>query len=176
MYELTIPHKNFRGEPKGKKTVQFNLEVFEVMQNFVPIAWLLEFRDDRMKAPGDETIPNELMVEFFNNFEEIILAAWGELSDDGENFDKTGVYDFKSSRLFSETMNTFVSDFTELNQFLNVLVPDEMETIVKKQVEELAKLEKQAEDSGDGDAAAELARIKAALPPETLAALEQSSE
>lgn len=161
MYEIKVPYKNFKQQPKNG-VVQFNLEVHEVMQNFIELAWILEFRD-RHKGT-DVELENEVMVEFFDNFETVILAAWGVMSDDGEHFRKSGVVEFKSSKLFAATMNLFISDFDALNKFLNTLLPPELEEIVIKQTESLEKLKAENTDMSPEEIQAQIERLKASLP------------
>jgi hypothetical protein len=158
MYEIRVPYKNFKQQPKNG-TVQFNLEVNEVMHNFIELAWILEFRDKFEKLDGD--IPNELMVEFFDNFESVLLAAWGVMSDDGEHFRKGGMFDFKESKLFSATMNHFITDFQALNVFLNNLLPPELEEIVKKQTESLEKLKKDNPNMSPEEIEAQIEKLRA---------------
>ena len=63
-----------------------------------------------------------------NLFEELILSAYGEKSEDGRRFDKNEQLreDFKHTEAFSELVMELVTDDKAASDFINALVPKDM--------------------------------------------------
>lgn len=159
MYTKMIPYKDFLGKPRNEQ-VAFNLEVREVFKNIQHLGAIFSWRDS-IDTPETRDLSTEEVVEFYNHFEEILLAAWGELSEDGRYFRKAGRYDFEDTKLFAAVMEMFLADLPELNKFLNNILPQGMDEIVKKQQASLEALEKDPQTSAD--LAAEVAQLRAQL-------------
>lgn len=143
MYTKMVPHKNFAGKPRNQE-VQFNLTEHEVLKLLVEFKAIFEWQEKVSKADPEAETPTEEVMEFYTNFETILLAAWGELSEDGDHFRKGGVYEFRESSLFHAAMKMFLEDVSEVNKLIDGLMPKGLQDLVKsvdKNVAELAKNE-----------------------------------
>ena len=163
MYTAKIPFKDFHGKPRGQATIQFNLterEVFKLLLQFQSI-----FRwQDKLKENPDAETPTEEVILFYNNFEEIILAAYGQLSDDGLYFRKDDRFNFEDSAMFAACMAYYVSDVRETSKLIDGIMPTGLADIVKKADDSLAEL---AKDPGtEAELRAEIARLRAQSAPE----------
>ena len=159
MYTKKVPYTNFKGEP-GNKEVQFNLEpreVFKLLKEFQSIfSW-----QESIKGRTVRELDTEEVVEFYNNFEAVLLAAYGVMSEDGEQFSKAGRYDFEESAVFSACMTEFVSDPPETVKLVDGLMPKNLQELVKKADANAAAL--QNDPATSEDAQAELVRLRAQL-------------
>lgn len=122
MHKINVPYKNFNDQPRNK-TVHFNLtqpEMFKLLNELATIQAIY----DQMEVNGDqrELTPSEA-VDFYTAFEEIILAAYGVPSADGEYFRKDGVYDFKESAILPAVTMIFVHDPTKIAEFMQKTLP-----------------------------------------------------
>lgn len=158
MYEKLIPYKDFKGNVRNE-TVQFNLtepEVFKLLGEFQAIQkWI-----DSMEGQDLKSIDPAEVIEYYTNFENILLTSWGVLSEDGRYFRKAGRYDFEESALFAAVMNMFVSDPEETQKCIAGILPSGLEEIVKKADEKLIALGK----AGDSpEMAAEVAALRKKL-------------
>lgn len=159
MYTKMIPFKNFRDKPRNKE-VQFNLTVHETLKLLVEFQAIFKWQEELEKRDPEAETDTAEVIEFYNNFEDIILAAWGEMDESGDHFRKGGVYDFRESALFHHTMELFLKDQAELNRFLNAIMPEGLQDVVKAADANLAELAK----NGDNEAVnAEVARLQAEL-------------
>jgi hypothetical protein len=141
LYIKKIEFDDFFGK-KREQEVHFNLtshEVFKLLVEFQAIFEWTEKMQDR--DPNGKTDTAEV-IEFYNNVEEIILAAWGQPDPDGLHFRKGGVYDFKESALFHKCMQLFVEDPAEANKLVDGLMPKDLQDIVKRADANLAELAK----------------------------------
>lgn len=161
MYTKTIPHKNFRGKPRNQE-VQFNLTEHEVLKLLVEFKTIFDWQERIAARDKDAETPTEEVMEFYNNFEEILLTAWGELDESGDHFHKGGRYEFRESSVFHAAMKLFLEDQHEANLLINGLMPEGLQDLVKAADSNLAAL---AKESGEGSAAvdAEVARLRAQL-------------
>lgn len=155
MYIKTIPHKNFKDQVRNQE-VQFNLTEHEVLKLLVEFKEIFDWQE-RLKGrdPNAETDTAEV-IEFYNNFETILLAAWGELDADGDHFRKGGVYDFRESSVFHAAMKLFLEDQAEANRLIDGLMPKGLKDIVKSADSNLAELAAKAKDDETGAGSAEL--------------------
>lgn len=159
MYKINVPYHTYTGKA-GNKTVHFMLETKDVFKNYVELNDLFTWRDELGNQTPRDLEPHEL-VTFFNNFETILLAAYGVPSADGEVFDRTDRYNFEQSAVFSAFMDMLLSDIAMVNQILIDIMPKGMEEMVKKQVASLEGLKEQAAKESDPAArAAADARIQ----------------
>lgn len=160
MYTKTIPHKNFRDKPRNQE-VNFNLTEHEVLKLLVEFQAIFDWQDKLKKQDDDRPTDTEEVIEFYNNFEEVLLTAWGELSENGDHFRKGGRYDFAESSLFHATMKHFLQNPSEVNELLDGLMPKDMQDIVKAADANLAALAKK--DGLEPSEKAELERLRAEL-------------
>jgi len=157
LYTKTVPFHDYNGKARNLP-VHFMLEAKDVFKLFVELNAVLNWREGLSEGdPRDLT--NEEMVEFFNNFEVILLESWGVPSADGLEFDRTGKYSFEQSKLFAAFMELLLSDITEVNSLLEKIMPKGLEEIVKKQAASLEQLK--ATNAGDPAIQAEIARLTA---------------
>lgn len=148
MYTVKVPHKNYRGRPRNPE-VSFDLSVHEFLKLLVEFKAVFDWQDEVSKRDPNMETPTEEVVEFYTNFEEIILAAWGEMDEDGDHFRKGGVYDYRESSTHQEAMLLFLKDQKALNEMLQALLPKGLEDLMKATEENLAALAQQAKESGD---------------------------
>lgn len=144
MYKKAIPFHGFDGAPHTE-TVQFNLtsrEVFKLLDKFQAIfSW-----QDSMEGPNRKLETAEV-IEFYNNFEDILLSAYGIMSDDGLYFDKSGRFQFEDSALFAACMSYFVSDPQETSKLIDELMPKDLQDVVRKSEENLKALKNDPQTS-----------------------------
>jgi hypothetical protein len=167
MYIKNIPFKDFKGNPRNKE-VQFNLTVREIPKLLNEFNQIFRWQDS---LKGDERdLSTDEVIEFYTAFEQVLLTAWGEMSDDGLYFRKTGRYDFEESALFAACMVEFVSNPGETGKLLEAIMPDGMEELVRKAE---GSLEKLAQDPTTTDEIkAEIARLQAKIPQQIVAPAE----
>lgn len=137
MYEQVIPFKDYKNNPRNMK-VQLNLDEREIFKLFPEFQRVLSWRDSLMGEDIRELSPEEVR-DFYNDLEEILLAAWGELSEDGLNFVKTDKYKFESSALFNALMVMFVTDQAAANKMIDALLPKGLQDLITKQKDNLEK-------------------------------------
>lgn len=157
MYKIKVPYKNFLDQPKNT-ILHFNLTETEVIKLLREFKAIFAWRD---KMEGEERqLDEEEVIEFYNNFEAIMLEAWGEPSEDGEYFRKTGRYEFEESAKFNAVMLMVVTDPRQATAFVDGIMPKGMEELVRKADESLADM---AKESTDAAQQAEIQRLRARL-------------
>lgn len=160
MYTKKIPHKNFAGKPRNQE-VQFNLTEHEVLKLLIEFKAIFDWQEKIGKEEDERELDTAEVIEFYNHFEEILLTAWGELSDDGDHFRKGGRYEFAESSVFHAAMKLFLEDREEANKLLDGLMPKGLQDLVKAADPSLAELAKNSDNSSDLQS--EIARLKAQL-------------
>lgn len=160
MYSLTVPYKNYKNQPRNK-TVTFHLDPPDIMKLSSEFNLVFNWRDEMKNDPRD--LAPEEVIPYFTAFEEILLSCWGELSEDGEHFRRGGRYDFEESACFKAALMMFVTDPGMIVNFLDGVVPKDMEEVLKKQQENISKLESGEPGTNDENAAlrARLAALEA---------------
>lgn len=154
MYTKMIPHKNFRDKPRNQE-VQFNLTEHEVLKLLVEFKEIFDWQERLSKRDPDAETDTAEVIDFYNNFETILLAAWGELDESGDHFKKGGVYEFRESSVFHAAMKLFLEDQGEANKLIDGLMPAGLKDLVQKSSANLDELAAQAknDESGNGSAA-----------------------
>lgn len=147
MYKKNIPHTNFAGKPRNQE-VQFNLTEHEVFKLLVEFQAIFEWQKKLEDNPDGQTDTAEV-IEFYNNLEEILLSAYGELDESGDHFRKAGRYEFSESSKFHACMKMFVEDPSEANKLLDGLMPKGLQEMVKKADANLAELAKNPDSSDE---------------------------
>lgn len=160
MYTKKVAFQNLKGQPRNVE-VQFNLftrEVFKLLVEFQAIfAWL-----ERIDVTETIDLPAHEVVEYYNNFEEIILSAYGKVSEDGDSFTKSGMrYDFVDSACFAALMEECVKDTSVTSELIDGLMPKNMQEIVKAADANLAALA--AKDGSSDQLQAEIEKLRAQL-------------
>lgn len=148
MYTKVIPHKNFRGKPRNQE-VNFNLTEHEVLKLLVEFKAIFDWQEAVEKRDPDADVPSEEVIEFYTNFEEILLTAWGELDESGDHFFKGGRYEFRESSLFHAAMNMFLKEPAEVTKLIDGLMPEGLQDLVKASETNIAALAEQAKNDGD---------------------------
>ncbi len=156
MYTKVVPITDFKGKPHNIE-VQFNLEEREVFKLLVEFQSIMSWRDS-IKGETRELSTEEVIV-FYNNLEEILLSAWGEVSDDGLYFHKRGRYDFEESKVFSAVMKMFLEDPVEANKLIDGLMPKGLQDMVEKADANLAELAKK--EGTDNELAKQIELLRA---------------
>lgn len=158
MYSKKVPYKDFKDRP-GNATVYFNLterEVFKLLGELQAVfAWIDSIRDKEVRE-----IPTEDVVAFYNNFEDILLTAWGEPSEDGMHFRKGGRYDFEESAIFNACMVLFITDPSETMKLIEGILPSGMDQLVKTADENAVQAGKEV---GSETMQAEIDRLRAQI-------------
>lgn len=156
MYTKSIPHTNFRGKPRTQD-VSFNLTEHEVFKLLVEFQAIFEWQKTIDTAEERELDTLEV-IRFYNNLEEILLSAYGELDESGDHFHKSGRYEFAESSKFHACMKMFVEDPSEANKLIDGLMPKGLQEMVKKADQNLAALAKNPDTNED--LRAELERLR----------------
>lgn len=154
MYKKEVEFKDFNNNPR-KMTVTFNLtetEVFKLLNEFKTV---FEWRNSLDGAQRD--LGTAEVVEFYNAFENILLASYGVPSEDGLHFRKAGRYEFEESAVFNACMISFVTDPTETSKLIEGIMPKGMEEMIAKAD---ANLVEAAANSNDAELKAEIARLR----------------
>lgn len=138
MYSKKVAYKDFRDNPRNE-VVHFNLTEREVFKLMVEFKAIFEWQET-IKDRAEEETPTEEVVEFYNNFEEILLAAYGVPSADGRYFDKSDRYKFEESALFNAAMLEFVQDPSETSKLIDGLMPKGLQEVVKNADDNLAQM------------------------------------
>lgn len=139
MYTKQVPFKDFRGKPRTME-VNFNLterEVFKLLVEFKAIfGWL-----ERINTGVDMALDPTEVVTYYNNFEEILLSAYGEPSEDGLYFHKGARrYDFEESAAFAAIMLECVKAPEETSKMIDGLMPKDLQDLVKAADQSLAEI------------------------------------
>lgn len=158
MYTKNVPFKDFNGKARNQQ-VQFNLTVREIPKLLNEFNLIFKWQDS-LKGEVRELDTDEV-IAFYTAFEQVLLAAWGEMSDDGLYFRKSGRYDFEESAVFAACMVEFLSDPAATGKLIEQIMPEGMEELVRKAEGNLDKI---ANDPGSTDELrAEVARLQAQL-------------
>lgn len=157
MYTKTVAFKDFKGHPRNME-VNFNLTEMEVFDLFIQFKTIQAWQDS-VGAGVERVLTPEEVAEFYSNFKEIMLSAYGAPSDDGLYFRKSGRYDFEESALYNATMLMFFTDPSgELVKFMQQALPQGMEELIRKVDENALKAINETSDEG---LKAELVRLRA---------------
>lgn len=158
MYTIKVPFKDYKGMQRTQE-VSFNLDAREVFKNLPQLQSVFNWLETNKAAePQDLTV--EEVSQFYTDFEEILLTAWGEMSEDGLHFRKTGKWEFEESALFNACMVMFVTKPQETAKLLEGIMPPELTTMVQNA--DTATLEA-ATNSRVSEQQAEIDRLKAQL-------------
>jgi hypothetical protein len=158
LYTKTVPYKDYKGKPRNG-VVNFNLDEREVFKLLPELKAMFEWLDGNREAdPRDLSVQE--VTNFYTNFEEIMLNAWGEPSEDGQHFRKGNRFDFEESALFNASMVMFLQEPQEAIKMLEGIIPPSLSEMVQKaEAADLATAtESKVEDQG-----AEIARLRAQL-------------
>lgn len=159
MYTMTVPYKDFKGNPHTDK-VHFNLtehEVFKLLVEFQAIFdWIESIKGEEVRE-----LKTEEVIEFYNNFETVLLAAYGEPSDDGRFFRKSGRYEFEESAAFAACMVELVSDPRKVNELIDALMPKNLQEIVQKSDANMAAMAK--DEGSSAELRAQIAQLQAQI-------------
>lgn len=161
MYIKTIPHKNFRGKVRNQE-VQFNLTEHEVLKLLPEFKAIFDWQARVEERDPDGETPTEEVMEFYTNFEEILLTAWGELDESGDHFHKGGRYEFRESSVFHAAMKMFLEEHAEINKLIDGIMPEGLQDLVKAADARLLDLAKN-EEANSPAVNAEIARLRAQL-------------
>lgn len=129
MYTLSVPYTDYKGKAK-RETVYFNLDAREVFKNLPQLKSVFDWLESNKNAEARELSVQEVS-DFYNDLEDLLLKGWGEMSEDGEHFRKSGKYDFEESALFNACMVLFVTKPEEAVKLLEGMLPPELQTMIK---------------------------------------------
>lgn len=158
MYTINVPFTDYKGRVRNIST-SFNLDAREVFRMLPELKSVFEWLESNKKSDPRDLTPEEVS-SFYTDFEGILLAAWGEMSDDGLHFRKGGKYEFEESALFNACMVQFVTKPEETGKLLEGILPKELFDMVKNaDPEQLAA----ANGAKTDEQEAEIARLRAEL-------------
>lgn len=132
MYRKIVPHKNFTGVIRNNQEVQFNLTTHEFFKLLVEFKAIFDWMEGLSTRDPDGVTDTREVIEYYDNLEQIILAAWGELDETGDHFRKAGRFEFAESSLFHATMEMLVADPNEAEKMINGLMPEGLADLIKK--------------------------------------------
>lgn len=130
MLKKIIKWTDFNGVDR-EEAFYFNLTKAEMMKMELSTdGGFTEFLTRVIQAKDSKTL-----VELFDNF---ILTAYGEKSDDGKRFIKNDKIreDFKSTEAYSELFMELLTNEEKAIEFINGLAPKDTETITKEKAQE----------------------------------------
>lgn len=164
MYTKTVPYRDYKGKPRKDGIVHFHLDEREVFKLLPELKAMFEWLDGNRDAdPRDLSVQE--VTNFYTNFEEIMLTAWGELDEDGLHFRKGDRYNFEESALFNAAMLMFLQEPEEAIKMLEGIIPPSLSEMVKKaEVGDLAAGTTAKVEDQD----AEIARLRAQLADRTM--------
>lgn len=160
MYNVQVAYKNYNKQPKNKK-VWLNLDERELFKLAPEFNLVFDWRDQRRGENPRDLDPQEV-IPYFTAFEEILLSAYGIPTDDGEGFEKGTRYQFEETACFNALLMMFVTDPALVLDFLKNIVPEGAEDMLKRQAENIKKLEESNPELAgqvSGDTAAMQAEI-----------------
>lgn len=160
MYELKLPFKDLKGNPRNT-VVYFNLFEREVFKLLVEFQAVFTWREQLAKRDPDAETPTAEVIEFYNNLEEILLSAYGEPDDDDLHFYKAGRYKFEESAMFNACMKLFVSDQRAANELVDGLMPKDLQELIQQADASLAEIAKS--DATDSELRAEVEKLRAQI-------------
>lgn len=138
MYSVKVPYKNYKKQPQTRE-VYLHLEMRELYKLSPEFDLIFNWRDEMQGDPRN--LDPQEVIPYFTAFEEILLSAYGVPTADGEEFDKTERYKFEQSACFNALLMQFVTDPAQVLEFLKQIVPEGAEDMVKKQAENIKKME-----------------------------------
>jgi len=158
LYTMTVPFKDYKGKPRNQQ-VAFNLDAREVFRMLPELKSVFDWMESNQKEDIRELGVEEVR-DFYTSFENILLEAWGEMSEDGLHFRKGGKYEFEESALFNACMVMFVKDPPQTAKLLEGLLPPELFEMVQNA--DTATLAAATAARAD-DQQAEIARLRTQL-------------
>ena len=158
MYTKMVPFKDLRGKPRNIQ-VTFHLYEREVFKLLVELKFLIDWAERAQKEDLRTLDPVEV-VELYNNFEEVVLSAYGVEKDEGLGFSHAGRFDFEESGVFNAFMVMCVTDTGEVGKFVQAILPEGMEDLVKNADENMLK---QAEEADNATLRAQIEELRGQL-------------
>ena len=139
--------------------VNFNLDAREVFKMLPELKSVFDWLETNRDSDPRE-LTTEEVSQFYTNFENILLEAYGEMSEDGLHFRKGGRYEFEESALFNACMVLFVTKPDQTVKMLEGILPKELFDMVKNaDTNQLSS----ATQSRVAEQEAEIARLRAQL-------------
>lgn len=170
MFSVSVPYKDYNGKVRNEQ-ITFLLEVRDVYKLLTQLNFMLNWRD-KLKEEDDRDLDTDEVSAYFNNFEEVLLASYGQISEDGKEFDRSDSFRFERSKAFAALMEMFLKDLGLLTKMLEEIMPEGMEDIIKSQEASLANV-----DTTDNPALqAEIDRLQAEIDKAKLGQIEAAPE
>lgn len=129
MLKKTIKYTDFNGAPR-EEDFYFNLTKAELSEMKVSV-------DGGMEAWIDRIVKSENIKEIFALFKKIIIASYGEKSDDGKHFRKSAEIsdNFISSPAFDELMMSILGDEDLSVEFVKGIMPSDLAGEIEKKMQ-----------------------------------------
>lgn len=164
MYTVEIEYEDYKKRVR-KTSVSFNLDSREVFKMLPELKTTFEWLESN-KAEEPRDLSVEEVSNFYTNFENILLEAWGEMSEDGLSFRKGGKYEFEETALFNACMWRFVTKPQDTVKLLEGILPAEMFQMVQNADESQIAAARAAAKDSDKVKDEEIARLRAQLQGE----------
>lgn len=158
MYTKSVPFKDLNKKPRNV-TLTFHLFEREVFKLLVELKYLIDWAE-RAQREDLRTLDPAEVVELYNNFEEVVLSAYGTPIDDGQGFDHDGRFAFEKTAAFNAFMVMCVKDPSEVGKFVQAILPEGMEDLVKAADENMLK---QAEEADNATLRAQIEELRGQL-------------
>ena len=120
MYKKTVKYEDFNGVERTED-FYFNLTKSELVDMRFSVDGGLEAYLERIINASNER-------EIVRNFRSILLASYGEKSDDGRHFKKSPeiTRDFENHAAFSSIILEFMTDSNSATTLINAIMPKDL--------------------------------------------------
>lgn len=140
MYRKTVKYKNYHGN-EVTRDLWFNISDVEAMNmglaenNNGKMTMALDRLAELREAKEGDTIPQNVLGDFVEYVESIVIKAYGEISDDGESFNKSPEISqrFENSAAYNALITELIQDPDELNKLFEGMLPDRMKDQIREQ-------------------------------------------
>lgn len=160
MYKKKFTYKDMNNNNRTDE-VCFYLFEREVFKLLVPLQTLMLMTEKLSAGEELRELDTAEVVEYYTLFEEILLKAYGEITENGAGFSHDGAIIFEESCLFNACMMEFVSTPQEVRVLLDKLMPSGLQTVVKNADVNMLALSK--EETTTPELVARIAQLRADL-------------
>lgn len=126
MFKKTVKYTNFAGVER-EKTLYFDLTKSELTKMAMSV-------NGGLDVVLQNILESENMPELIKNFEMILLAAYGEKSEDGEYFMKSPEISkkFQQSAYYDSFFMELITNEDKAAEFINAVMPKDLDEYLEK--------------------------------------------
>lgn len=126
MLKKKIKYRNYSGVER-ERTLYFNLTKSEITKMALSV-------DGGLDTILTSIVESENMPELMKYFEKILLASYGEKSDDGERFMKGPDISkkFQESPVYDDFFMELITDEEKAAEFINAVMPEDLDEYIEK--------------------------------------------